>query len=150
MASFDNFKERFLATAGKVADQSAAIARTAGEKAKVVGRITKLKTEVAMEKDNIRKNYAEIGKKYYEQHKHNPHPDMAQAVEEIGVSHDVVAAKQTEIEKLKKDLSDDIGEVKETVADKVDDLKDVVADKVDDVKEAVHDVVDKVKGDDED
>ena len=142
---FESIKERTLATAGKVAGKSAAIARTAGEKAKLVGKITKLKTEIAMEKDGIRKNFIAIGKKYYEQHKHDPHPDMAQAVTEVGVSFGVVNAKKAEVEALKKELADDWGDAVGSVEGAVDDLKDVVTDAAGDVKDAVGDVVETVK-----
>ena len=140
---FDRFKEKALATAGKVADKSASIARAAGDKAKLVGRITKLKTEIAMEKDAVRKNFADIGKLYYEKHRENPDPDMAQAVAEVSLSLDTIEAKQQEVVALKKELSDDFGEA-------VDDMKDKAADIKDDIGEAVEKVVEHVRGDDDD
>ena len=114
MANFESIKEKALATAGKVADKSVFFAKAAGEKAKILGRITKLKTEIAMEKDTIRKNFTEIGKMYYEKHRDNPDPDMAQAVAEASVSIEAVAIKKVEVELLKKELLDaDLDEIAE-------------------------------------
>ncbi|MCL2567851.1 MAG: hypothetical protein FWE12_00220 [Oscillospiraceae bacterium] len=130
MVSFDfeSFKEKALATAGKVADKSVALAKTAGEKAKVLGKITKLKTEIAMEKDTVRKNFAEIGKMYYEKHKDNPDPDMAQAILESSASLEAVAAKQAEIELLKKDLADKYDAAAEKVDETIEDIIESVVD----------------------
>ena len=142
MASFEDIRERALATAGKVADKSVEIAKTAGEKAKVVGKIAKLRTEVAMEKDNARKTLVKIGELYYEKHKDNPDPDMAQAVAEITVALGAVTAKTAEIAALKKELTDDFGVAAEDVADKMDDVKD-------DVDEVIEEIAEAIKGDDE-
>jgi hypothetical protein len=64
-----------------------------------------------MEKDALRKTFAELGKMYYEKHKDNPTPDMAQAVADAGLSLEVLEAKQTEVDALKKELIDDIDEI---------------------------------------
>ena len=139
---FDRFKEKALATAGKVADKSVGFARAAGDKAKLVGRITKLKTEIAMEKDTVRKTFADIGKFYYEKNRENPDPDMAQAVAEATLSLNTIEAKKLEVDALKKELADDFGEA-------VDDMKDKAANVKDDIDEVVEEVVEKAKGDDE-
>ena len=135
MANFESIKERVLATAGKVADKSVGIAKVAGDKAKILGRITKLKTEIAMEKDNAKKNFAEIGKLYHEKNKHNPDPDMKQAIEEIDLSHEKIAKKKLEVEKLKKQLADDYDEVVEDVKEAAEDVVASVEEKVEAVTE---------------
>lgn len=139
MANFDftNFKEKVVETAGKVADRSVTFAKVAGDKAKLVGRITKLKAEITMEKDRTKKAYAEIGKLYYEKHRDNPDPDMAQAVTEVSVAYESVAKKKEEVDALKKQLADDFGEVVEDVKEDVEDFVDVVAEKVEDVVEEI-------------
>jgi len=139
---FDRFKEKALATAGKVADKSVGFAKAAGDKAKLVGRITKLKTEIAMEKDSVRKTFADIGKLYYEKNRENPDPDMAQAVAEATLSLDLIELKKQDVDALKKELADDFGET-------VEDTKDKAADVKDDIDEVVEEVIEKVKGDDE-
>jgi len=111
MVDFESIKERALATVGRVAEKSVDIAKAAGEKAKLAGRITKLKTEIAMEKDTLRKTFAELGKMYYEKHKDNPTHEMAQAVADAGLSLEILEAKQAEVDALKKELIDDIDEI---------------------------------------
>ena len=138
MANFEQIKEKVLATAGKVADKGVGLAKVAGDKAKLLGRITKLKTEIAMEKDSAKKNFAEIGKLYYEKHKLNPDPDMAQAIEEVNLSLEKVLTKQKEVAELKKQLADDY----EEFAEEAEAAAKAAA-------ETVEDVVDAVVNDDE-
>lgn len=145
MANFESIKEKVLSTAGKVADKSVSIAKVAGDKAKTVGHITKLKTEIALEKDKAKKNYAEIGKLYHEKHKHNPDPDMKQAVEEINLSHETIAQKTSEVEKLKKQLKDEFGEVVEDVKETAEDVKDAAVEEAQDVVDKAQDIIDEVK-----
>jgi len=142
MGSFENFKESAINTAGKVADKSVEIARTVGDKAKIVGKIAKLRTEVAMEKDSVKKAYVEIGKLYYQKHKNDPETDMAQIIAEVSVSLEAVNAKTAEILALKKELADDFGDFTETAAEKAEDIADDVKETVEDVVEKVADAVD--------
>ena len=138
MASFENIKEIALAGAGKVADKTVALAKTAGEKAKIAGKITKLRTEIAMEKDTARKAYYEIGKLYLEKHGENPDPEMAQAVAEASMALEAAATKLKEVERLKKQLIDDA----ETVAECAEEAVRAVAKKVEDT---VEEVVEKIE-----
>lgn len=126
MGTLEDLRDKALATAGKVADKSVTLARAAGDKAKLLGRITKLKTEVAMERDLIKKSYVEIGRRYYEAHKHNPDPDMAQVMTEISIALDAMDKKQQEVEKLKKQLSDDYGEIMEDIEETVEEVVEKV------------------------
>jgi len=140
MANFDNIKEIALDSAGKVADKTVSIAKTVGEKAKLAGKITKLRTEIAVEKDTARKAYYEIGKLYFEKHGKHPDPEMAQAVAEVGVALEKAAAKLEEVGRLKKQLVAAGGT--ETVEEAVEDAVKVVAKKV---EETVDEVTDTVK-----
>ena len=135
MANFEGFVEKVMATAGKVADKSVEIAKVAGDKAKLMGRITKLKTEIAVEKDSIRRNHAEIGKLYYEKYKDNPEEDMAQAIAEATLSMEKVVSKQKEVIALKKLLADDFEDFTEDVEDAVEHA----AEKAEEVVEEVTD-----------
>jgi len=138
MANFESVKEKVLATAGKVAEKSVSIAKVAGDKAKLVGRITKLKTEIAMEKDSAKKNYMEIGKKYHEQFRHDPAPDMKQAIEEINLSHETISKKKLEVDLLKKQLKDDFDEVVDDVKEKAEDAHEAFQEAVtEEVKEVL-------------
>jgi len=142
MVNFDKMKEKALATAGKMADKSVGFAKAAGDKAKIVGKITKLRTEIAMEKDTVRKSFTDIGKLYYEKNKANPDPEMEQVVEEVTTSLASAQEKQKEIEALKKELADDFGEAMEEVKDRFEDLKEEAA-------EVVEEIVEKVEANDE-
>jgi len=128
MVSFESFKEKALATAGRLADKSVSLAKTAGEKAKLMGKITKLKTEIAMEKDSVRKTFTEIGKLYFEKHKDNPDLEMAQAVADIMMSLEVVEAKKVEVEVLKRELASDFEEFVEDVEEAVEEVVEDAAD----------------------
>ena len=143
---FDKVKEKVLSTAGRAADKSVEIAKVCSEKAKIVGRITKLRTEVAMEKDAQRKQFLELGKRYYETHKDNPAPSLLQAVEDLKLSQEAVTQKLEEIYTLKKELADnfedtveDLEEVIETVAEKAEEVVEEVKEVAEEVKEAVED-----------
>lgn len=124
MVDVDRIKEKAWATAGTIADRSVGFAKMAGDKAKEFGRLVKLKTEIAMEKDSLRKSFAELGKRYYEKHKNSPDPELAQITQEIEMALNAVAKKQQEIDMLKKQLSeDDLNKMaaEETKCDIVDD-----------------------------
>lgn len=124
MAAFDfgKVKEMAIETAGKVADKSVEFAKIAGEKAKLAGQITKLKAEIVMEKDTAKKSFAEIGRLYYEKHKDDPSPDMAQAVMEIRVALEAIAKKQEEVDGLKKEFADNFDDVLEDIDEKVQEI----------------------------
>lgn len=126
MATFDfeKMKEIAIETAGKVADKSVEFAKIAGEKAKLAGRITKLKAEIVMEKDTAKKAFSEIGRLYYEKHKQNPEPDMAQGVTEVSVALEAIAKKQEEVDALKKELADNFDDVMEDLEEKVQEIVD--------------------------
>jgi len=135
MANFESIKEKVLATAGKVADKSVCLAKAAGDKAKIAGRITKLKTEIAIERDSAKKNYIEIGKKYHEQFKHDPAPEMKQAIEEINLSHETISKKRQEVDLLKKQLKDDFDEVMDDIKEKADEYQEAVTEEVKEILE---------------
>lgn len=135
MANFDfgAMKEKALQTAGMVADKSVEFAKIAGDKAKLAGRITKLKAEIAMEKESAKRNFVELGKKYYEAHKENPTPELAQAVTEISVALEAMGAKRKEVEMLKKQLADDFGEIMEEAEEAILDAAEVLEDAVEEI-----------------
>ena len=146
---FDRIKEKVLATAGRGLDKSVELCKVASDKAKLMGRITKLKTEIAMEKDTLRKSYAELGKLYHETHKDKPAAGLKQAVSEISLGLETVACKEAEVKALKQELADNFDEVVEDVKEKAEDasekVKDVAEDVVEKAKDAVKDAAEKVK-----
>jgi len=149
MVSFDfeRIKEKALATAGRVADKSVEFAKVAGDKAKVAGKITKLKTEIAMEKDTLRKTYAEVGKLYHEKYKHAPAPEMAQAISEINLALEKVAQKEKEVAALKYELTDSYEETVEAAKESVEDVVEQAKAAAEDMVEKAEDVVEEIKED---
>jgi len=105
MFKFDELKDKVLATAGSVADKSVEMAKMAGDKAKVIAKLTRLNTELAKEKETLRRTYTEMGKIYYEQHKNSPDESMIQAVADVEHSLQKMEVKRQEIETLKSELS---------------------------------------------
>lgn len=108
MANFDTLKKRAAEAAGTLADKSLVFARKAADKTKSVAKITKLSTDVAGEREKIRRNYVEIGKKYYELYKDAPSEELQSFVDEISVSLSIIEAKKAEIEVLK--TADDVSD----------------------------------------
>lgn len=106
MTNFDEFKQRAKDTMETIADKSIELYKIAEEKTKVLAKITKLTTELALEKATVRRLYKEIGKKYYELHKSAPEEALAQACAEVTVSLETITAKATEINELKKSIND--------------------------------------------
>ena len=103
MANFDDLKQKAKETLDVLADVSAEFYKKAEEKTKAVARTTKLSTEIAREKGNLRKLYAEIGTMYYDLHKDDPEEAMAQSCHEVQYTIERILQKQQEIQGLKKD-----------------------------------------------
>jgi uncharacterized small protein (DUF1192 family) len=101
MANFDELKEKAKATIGAIADVSVELYKVAGEKAKVLARITKLSAEIARERGGVRRLYGEIGSKYYKSHKDAPERELEQPVAEVTAALERIADKQKEIDILK-------------------------------------------------
>lgn len=118
MANFDEFKQKAKDTMESIADRSVELYKIAEEKTKLFAKITKLSTEIALEKGTVRKLHREIGKKYYELHKSAPEEALAQSCAEVTAALDCISAKQKEIEELKSFY--DIGD-KDYVASDADD-----------------------------
>ncbi|MDR2357272.1 MAG: hypothetical protein LBD92_04200 [Oscillospiraceae bacterium] len=101
MSNFNELKEKAKATVGAIADVSVELYKTAGEKAKLLAKITKLSAEIAREKSAVRRLYGEIGSLYYELHKSDPEARLASQVTDITDAFARIADRQTEIDILK-------------------------------------------------
>ena len=110
MADFEKWKDKAVVAVCKAADKSAEFAQTVGESAKVVGKIAKLKTDMAVERDKSRKKITGLGELYYELYKDAPAPEFSQLVTEINEIAAMVAQKEAEVIALKKELAKDSGE----------------------------------------
>jgi len=106
MADFEKWKDRTVAAVCKAADKSAEFAQTVGEGAKVVGRIAKLKTNMAVDRDETRKKLAELGERYYEAHKNDPASEFSQLVTDLNDIAARIAQKEAEVIALKKELKE--------------------------------------------
>jgi len=104
MLTFDELKDKVLATAGTVADKSIEMAKFAGDKAKLAAKIARLNAELAGERETLRRTYQEIGKRYYELHRTAPEENMAQAVADAEHSLEKIEAKRHQISDLKTEL----------------------------------------------
>ena len=121
----NNLKNKLLSALGQATDGARDLAGKAGEgaknladKAKDMGRIAKLNMEIATEKENMKKAFAEIGRLYYEAHGDAPEGSFAQLCEEVALAEKNVAEKEAEIAALKQnDAEPDISvEFEEVVA----------------------------------
>ena len=110
MANFEELKKKAAETAEMIADKSIELARIAADKTKCMAKIAKLKTEIISEKENLKKNYMQIGKLYYEAHKDEPEEAMAQACADIAVSLGIIDAKNMEIEAIRAGENEEAAE----------------------------------------
>jgi glutamine synthetase adenylyltransferase len=101
MANFVEFRQKAKDTVETIADRSVELYKVAEEKARLLAKITKLSTEIAFEKGDLRKHYRELGKLYYELHRDAPEESLAQSCAEIAASKEVIACKQREIDALR-------------------------------------------------
>jgi hypothetical protein len=101
MANFDELKEKAKATIGAIADVSVELYKAAGEKAKILAKITMLSAEIARERSAIRRLYGEIGSKYYELHKSDAEEPLAHKTAAITQAYGVISDRQTEIDLLR-------------------------------------------------
>ncbi len=106
MKDFEEFKQKAKDTVETIADKSVELYRIAEEKTKLLAKMTKLSTEITLEKGNVRKLYREIGKKYYDLHKLSPEDALTQSCAEVTISLESISAKQMEFEDLKSSLKE--------------------------------------------
>lgn len=110
MTNFDEFKQKAKDTAGTIADKSVEFYKIAEEKTKIIAKVTKLRTEIALEKNTIRKRYLEIGKKYYELFKDAPAEELNNACVEITAALERIETKKRQIDAVKNSDADESDE----------------------------------------
>jgi len=152
---FEDLKQRFSETAGAVLNKSADAAKIVAEKASALGKKAKLSAEMSMEKDTLRKTYQALGQLFFEKYGDDPCEGLEQAVAEVKLSLEKIAAKQAEIDALKAEAEDACveacacEETVEAVEEKADEaaeaVKEVAEDAVETVKEAAEDAAKAVK-----
>ena len=102
MATYDDFKKKAKEALDTIADVSVEAYKIAEEKAKIIAKRAKLNTEITREKASIRRTKIRIGDTYYEMRKDGPDEALKEFCENITASLDTIAAKQRELEELKK------------------------------------------------
>ena len=102
MTNFDEFKEKAKDVLGTIADVSVEAYKIAEEKAKILAKSTKLSAEISRERSLIRRLYIEIGRAYYDLHKDNPGEAFEQNCDGISTALARIAARQKELDDLKK------------------------------------------------
>lgn len=131
MSNFDEFKKVARDTAETIADKSVEFYKFAEEKTKIIAKITRLKTEIALEKNNIRKKYLEIGKKYYELYKDDPAEELKDFCVDITEATDRIELKKKQIEDIKTVASDDFDDIEvEIVIEETEDHPDDMTDDI--------------------
>lgn len=119
MANFDELVQKTAETAQAIAGRSSGVIKkvtdgaktvaragrynvdAAAEGAKAAVRIGRLNIDIAAERDAIRRNYAAIGKLYYELHRDSPEEALEQAVADIRLSEERIAEMYAEIDGIK-------------------------------------------------
>ena len=102
MKNYDDLKQKAKTAIETIADVSVEAYKIAESKAKALAKRAKLNADSTREKVQIRRSYSEIGKKYYELHKDNPHEAFKEDFGNVSDSFDRIAAIQAELEELKK------------------------------------------------
>lgn len=98
---FDELKRKATETAGVIVDKSAEMAKVVAEKAKILAKKAKLVAEIAGEKENLKKQYIEIGRIYYEKFADSPDESLEQSVMEAAGILERIDAKKTGLEALR-------------------------------------------------
>lgn len=114
MTNFDEIKQRTGETAEYIAAKSIEIARTAAEKTRLVARISKLNADVITEKENLRRAYIDLGKKYYKYFRENPNDILDEDCRKITSSIAAITQCRAEIDECKLSLK---GEKEEDYSD---------------------------------
>ena len=106
MSGFNEFMGKVGFLANKAAEKTKDLAAVAAEKTKQVSRVTKLNMDISGQRETIRKAYAELGRLYYEAHKADPEPDLAQVCLQIDQANDAIASMEAEIARIKAESSE--------------------------------------------
>lgn len=106
MGTFDNLKEKAMATLGTIIDKSTTIYENAEEKAKYLAKTAKLKAEIAKDNSQVKKLYTDLGSLYYCLNSENPDEKLAQICEEIKAVLDRIEVKQNELKTISEEASE--------------------------------------------
>ncbi len=94
---FEGLKKKVTDIAESVVGKSSEAAKTVADKAQGLAKKAKLNTEVAAEREALKRKYQELGKLYYEKYSGNTDPDFADVAADIELSVSKIAAWQEEL-----------------------------------------------------
>lgn len=124
MANLNELKDKALSAMGTIIDKSTELYGIAEEKAKYIAKTTKLKADIAKDRTEQKKLYADLGSMYFSLHKDSPEDGLLQICEEIKVIADKIELKQRELDSLASEADQPDIEVnieeEEPAADKCD------------------------------
>jgi len=102
MSNYDDFKTKAKVTLESLADASVDAYKATEQKARILAKKTKLRASIVNDKATIRRLSVEIGTVYYKMFKENPAPEFEKAVKEITQAYECIAAKEAQIDELKR------------------------------------------------
>lgn len=100
MTNLNELKDKALSAMGTIIDKSTELYGAAEEKAKFIAKTTKLKADIAKDRTEQKKLYADLGSMYFSLHKDAPEDGLLQICEEIKVIADKIELKQRELDSL--------------------------------------------------
>ncbi len=106
MTRTDDFMRRAEETAGFVADKTVEIAKCAAEKTLLLAKMAKIRGDLALERDALKKQRIELGKAYYRKYGQNPDEELAAACARIETALENIAAQKAELALLKEQLKE--------------------------------------------
>ena len=105
MPNYDDLKKKAKDAFDSFADASVDAYKVAEEKTRVLARKTKLRAGIVNDKATIRRLSVELGTKYYKKYKEDNDSEFKQHIDEITSAHERIAAKEAEIEELKRNTA---------------------------------------------
>ena len=160
MADFNEVKQKAGATAGYLAEKSVGFAKNTASRAKSLRQIVKHKASISSEKENMKKNFIQLGRKYYELFGAEPDERLQQLCELIAIDeskikeHEAsiaeirvdmkrgpVQKEKTEEKEMIIDLTETAEEAAETAEEKAEEIKDTVKDAAEETAEKIEESV---------
>jgi len=133
---FEELKRAAAEKLNGLADKTKEFYKTAADITVTTAKITKLKAELAADRNALKKDFALLGEKFYEEFCENAPEGYEQMFSDITVSLGVIQSKADEIDALQN--SEESGkDIYEDVKSKVNTAYDIVKDKVYDVVDDV-------------
>ena len=106
MTNCEDFKKKAGETAGYVADKSVELAKCAVEKTRILGQMAAARTDLALERENLKKARVELGRAYYKKFGQDPKDEMAETCAQVEAALKRIARRKRELAKLKEQLKE--------------------------------------------